>query len=113
MSVTSGHYGTRNDKTIVKFDSFVNAMRTKKIFGDVKYTLRTKDEHTTSLTIEVVGPYLICDGGYHKWRILQEPLKHATSYPQIRWSKYLESVRKDIERVFGIKIDSQKIIFAA
>ena len=78
MSVTSGHYGTRNDKTIVNFDSFVNAMRNKKIFGDVK------DEHNTSLTVEVVGPYLICDGGYHKWRILQEPLKHATSYPQIR-----------------------------
>ena len=102
MSVTSGHYGTRNDKTIVKFDSFVNNIRRKVLFAGVDFELYTKRHNGTAGTVRLVGPYLICDGGYHKWRILQDPLKHSCNYPQIRWSKWLESVRKDIERVFGI-----------
>ena len=80
----------------------MNKIRKKELFGDVKYILkrtianeiRTKYFECCDVTVVVLD--------YHKWRILQEPLKHATAYSQIRWNKWLESVRKDIERVFGI-----------
>ena len=85
------------------------ALKKKKIFGNVAYTLKKLEgselDNTNNRAVSTkvyVGPYIICDGGYHKWKILLEPLKHAVVYQQIRWSKWLESVRKDIERVFGI-----------
>jgi hypothetical protein len=49
------------------------------------------------------GVYLICDGGYHAWPCLMFPSKHGMpNSPEMRWSKNVESVRKDIEGVFGI-----------
>ena len=43
------------------------------------------------------------DGGYHAWRALQYPLKHCGGDRDLaRWSKRLESVRKDVEYSFGI-----------
>jgi hypothetical protein len=46
--------------------------------------------------------YLIVDGGYHKWRCLQCPLKHSAIHREMLWSKWLETVRKDVECVFGV-----------
>ena len=48
------------------------------------------------------GLYLIMDGGYHKWRCLECPLKHTSIPKDALWSKWFESVRKDAECVFGI-----------
>ena len=42
------------------------------------------------------------DGGYHQWRILQCPLKAAAGRDAQEWSERLESVRKAVERTFGI-----------
>jgi hypothetical protein len=49
-----------------------------------------------------MGLYLICDGGYHKWRPLQCPNKHASGDSSASFSERLESVRKDAECTFGI-----------
>lgn len=49
----------------------------------------------------VRGLYQIVDGGYHQWRVLQSPLKWTSDPHKARWSKQLESVRKDVECVFG------------
>ena len=48
------------------------------------------------------GLYFICDGGYHKWRCLQCPMKHKSDLASAHFSTCLESVRKDVECVFGI-----------
>ena len=50
----------------------------------------------------VTGPYSITDGGYHRWRSCQFPFKFcAERTARGRWSKRLESVRKDTECCFG------------
>ena len=50
-----------------------------------------------------VGTYLICDGGYHKWQELIPPYKNQVDgTDQKRWSKWVESLRKDVECSFGI-----------
>ena len=51
---------------------------------------------------ELGGVYLICDGGYHTWRIMQCPLKGMSDVNLRLWSKWIESVRKDVECTFGI-----------
>lgn len=49
------------------------------------------------------GLYLICDGGYHRWTTLIPPYKHQTEgSPEGKWSKHVESLRKDVECTFGI-----------
>jgi DDE superfamily endonuclease len=48
------------------------------------------------------GLYLIVDGGYHKWKCLQCPMKHTSLPKDASRNKWVESVRKDIECVFGM-----------
>ena len=98
IAATQGPPGCRNDKTIVKFDGFVSAIHDGDIYGDVPYIL-TDDNGTIS---EEKGLYLIVDGGYHKWKCLQCPMKHTSIPTDALWSKWVESVRKDVECVFGI-----------
>ena len=47
------------------------------------------------------GAYLICDGGYHRWRCLQCPLRFENEVKAVSWNKWVEGVRKDIECIFG------------
>ena len=98
QSTTIGHYGTTSDKTIVKFDGFVNSVKFEKLFTEAKFKVQTSDTTWESET----GLYLLVDGGYHKWRIMQCPLKHTNEADRTRWSEFAESIRKDVECSFGI-----------
>jgi hypothetical protein len=95
---TIGHYGTTSDKTIVKFDGFVNEVR----YGDMYTQAEFKLQSTDNTWLKEKGLYLLVDGGYHKWRIMQCPMKHTNEEDQSRWSEFAESVRKDVECAFGI-----------
>jgi hypothetical protein len=98
IAATQGFPGCRSDKTIVKFDGFVTSIHDGTLYKDVPFKLKTVE----GLTIHEKGLYLIVDGGYHKWRCLQCPLKHTSIPKDALWSKWVESVRKDVECVFGI-----------
>ena len=46
---------------------------------------------------EVAGLWLIVDGGYHRWRCLQCPVKLCRADDELAlWSRWIESVRKDV-----------------
>lgn len=98
IAATEGHPGARNDKTIVRFDGFVTQIHNGELYADVPYQLL--DDHG-NVTHEK-GLYLIVDGGYHKWKCLQCPFKHTTKSAESLWSRWVESVRKDVECTFGI-----------
>ena len=98
IAVTKGHPGARNDMTIVRFDGFVTAIHNRELYQDVKYNLKDLNGNER----EEKGAYLIVDGGYHKWRCLQCPMKHSSIPKQSLWSEWLETVRKDVECVFGV-----------
>ena len=97
IAATKGFPGAKNDKTIVRFDGFVSSIHDEELYQDVKYTLckDTGEEFTEK------GCYLLVDGGYHKWRCLQCPLKHSAIPKESLWSEWAESVRKDVECTFG------------
>ena len=73
-------------------------MRAGRLYHDEKFTLID----SKGRPIEYLGLYLICDGGYHKWRMMQCPNKNASAEGAKRFSQRLESVRKDAECTFGI-----------
>jgi hypothetical protein len=100
QSITVGHPGTRNDKHIVRTDATVTDL----LYGNGWLNSKNwqccgPDGETRTFR----GVYLICDGGYHRWPCLISPYKNnVPGSPTMRWSATLESVRKDIEGVFGI-----------
>ena len=98
QACTIGHYGTTSDKTIVKFDGFVNQVRYGDLYTNAEFKLQTAERKW----IKEKGLYLLVDGGYHKWRVMQCPMKHTNEEDETRWSEFAESVRKDVECSFGI-----------
>ena len=46
--------------------------------------------------------YYLRDGGYHRWTCKIPPFKHTSSRADTSWTKWVESVRKDVECCFGI-----------
>ena len=48
----------------------------------------------------VKGAYLIADGGFHKMARLLDPSKTDYTIGCVRWSEFLESIRKDVEGFF-------------
>jgi hypothetical protein len=90
--VASSKPGAMNDKSTVRYDPHVIAVRRGQ-YKDFRFKARGKT---------ITGGWLMSDGGYHRWRCLQCPRPHD-SRPHVRtWSKALESVRKDVECTFGV-----------
>ena len=96
LATLPGVYGSLNDKTIVRFDRFVEDVRSNPLFTESRFQVRT------DAGMEMVeGLWLLVDGGYHKWRALQSA-SNVINYPQYAaWRQTMESTRKDIERTFG------------
>ena len=106
MGVSRAQYGTRNDKSIVRRDHKVHAVRTG--------WYSTVEWEYFSINGEVlidVGYYLICDNGYLRWPTSICPYLHADkSSMEGHFSSNLESVRKDVECVFGILKKRWKVL---
>ena len=47
------------------------------------------------------GAYNLCDNGYHKWSTMMEPSKRPADQDDYNWTEMLESLRKDVEKLFG------------
>ena len=48
------------------------------------------------------GSWVLYDNGYLPWSVTMPPSKYSSSIAEIRWSQWLESMRKDVECTFGI-----------
>jgi hypothetical protein len=100
IHVSQFFWGTYNDKTISRFDPLFRFLRDDdSILKNLRWTSvgrdGTRKEHR--------GAYMICDGGYNEWACLMPPYKHQLPGTALeKWSKNVESVRKDVECVFGI-----------
>ena len=81
----------------MRFDKFVSDVRQKRLYGDVEWTHHVdgKPDETKK------GAWLLADGGYHRWTCIQCPDRWDTARSVLSWSKWLESVRKDVECIFG------------
>ena len=98
ISVTKSFYGSNNDKTICKYDKLTMDIHTKQLFQNDEFKLFTSDGEE----VLHLGYYLICDGGFMRWRCLMTGYKYYSSLKEALWSAQMESTRKDVERAFGI-----------
>jgi len=99
---TWGGPGRWNDQTMVRFDQFILGIRDGKVLEDVEFELLERDRNGNVVTIKYRGGYVICDNGYLRWSCTVPPFKVTNDETEIRWSKWLESMRKDVECTFGI-----------
>ncbi|KAI2513254.1 Plant transposon protein [Fragilaria crotonensis] len=53
-------------------------------------------------TLKRKGAYVIVDNGYLEWSTMVPPLRGSCNRSELRFSQWLESMRKDIACTFGI-----------
>jgi hypothetical protein len=80
----------------VKFDGAMMNMRNG-LYSANRYQIY--DENGVLMTVE--GAYNLCDNGYHKWATMMEPSKRPADQDDYNWTEMLESLRKDVECLFG------------
>ena len=98
MYTTCGHPGRWNDRTIQLYDKFAMDLFNGELYSDMSYTLNYDEDRVTNHT----GAWIIVDNGYLPWSTMIPPLKGYTSMAEYRFSKWIESLRKDVECTFGI-----------
>jgi len=98
MHVSKYFYGTWNDKQITVNDTFPVDVWQGEIFRRLRYTLNTKQ----GVPVQYQGAWLAVDGGYQKVACFINPMHNRYGFPEVAFSEWLESVRKDVECAFGI-----------
>ena len=98
MYVSQPILGGTKDKTITCNDAFPVCVALGK-YHDVEYVLYNNNGIPTLCT----GVYFIVDGGYPKVSYLMYPKGYPSNIEYVKWSEWVESVRKDVECTYGIR----------
>jgi hypothetical protein len=102
LSTTSGHPCRWNDKTLQLFDKFLNGIYKGKILQDVEFQLFQRNKKGEIISVKYKGVWVMVDNGYLRRSITIPPMKSSLDVREIRWSQWMESMRKDVECTFGI-----------
>jgi hypothetical protein len=76
--------GAHNDKTAVRFDNLVSAMRNDALFTSCEWD--TSVPATNGQTYNLHGCMTLCDSGYHRWKETMCAMKYPTSVNDARFS---------------------------
>jgi hypothetical protein len=83
-------------------------------FGDVlptvSFQLYEYDVNGNTTMRQYEGPWLIVHNGYLKWSMTVPPINIHTNAAEHHWSKWLETLQKDVECTFGILKDQWRIL---
>ena len=100
---TRGFPARMNDKSIVRYDDFYLKILHGEIGNDVEFFLYYTDGNTGEVELQKYrGVWIIVDNGYLVESITVPPTKTTRFIDEQKWSRRIESVRKDVERTFGI-----------
>ena len=72
------------------------------VLNDCNFELLACGKDGVVKTLRFRGAYLIVDNGYLNWSCTVPPFRVTNNIDKIRWSKWLESMHKDVECSFGI-----------
>lgn len=98
VASTVGHQGRWNYQTTVRIDGFVTDVKSGKYLNQHKFTLKDNEGNDENVT----GAWIFVDGGHLNWSSLLCPFKHSCCEQEQRWSRWAESMRKDVECTFEI-----------
>ena len=102
LGSTEGHPATWNDKSLILFDRLISNINQGIIPNDYEFMLYEHDDNGNIVEVCYYGVWFMVDNGYLSWSCTVPPYKDATTYKEIRFSEWLESMRKDVECTFGI-----------
>ena len=102
LSTTRGHPARWNDKTVCLFDPFMRKLHSGDILDDNIFDLYAYNGTGQIVKQRYRGCWLLVDNGYLARPTTVPPIKWTTSRMEIRFSAWLESLRKDVECTFGI-----------
>jgi hypothetical protein len=97
-----GHPARWNDKTLILFDDFARGIREGRYFKDLEFELLELDDEGNVVQLKYSGALLMVDNGYLAWPTTIPPSKASVYGREIRFSDWLESMRKDVECTFGV-----------
>ena len=101
-TTSCGHPGTWNDKTLVLYDGLIRGVHEGELYSDNEFKLIELNDDNEEVEVTYKGAWFIVDNGYLNWSCTVPPIKHPITYEEIRFSEWLESMRKDVECTFGI-----------
>lgn len=96
LGMTSSNFGIRNDKFIVRLDTYITNARNQLVHSDTEFEVFMGEGLS-----KTTGVYYSCVGGYHKWTCMMKPMKQTSNRDERLWSEWVESVRKDVDCCFG------------
>ncbi|KAI2504248.1 Plant transposon protein [Fragilaria crotonensis] len=102
LATTTGHPARWNDKTLAIFDPFMQGLHEGKILDDLEFDLYEYNDSGDIVMQRYCGGWLLVDNGYLARPTTVPPIKTTTSRKEIRFSGWLEALRKDVECTFGI-----------
>jgi hypothetical protein len=94
LHTTYGGPGRWNDQTMVWLDSFIGGIRDGRVLDDVSFELLAHDKKGRIKELWFSGAHVIVDNEYLDWSCTVSPFKVSNNIEEIRWSKWLESMRK-------------------
>ncbi len=99
---TKGGPGCWNKQTMVRLDNFISGNHDGLILSDNKFNLVSYDGNKNIVQTTYTGVYVILDNGYLLWYCTVPPFSMTNKINKMRWSKWIELMRKDIECTFLI-----------
>ena len=100
---TPGGPARWNDQTMVRFDRFITQIRSDGLnLQENTFELLARGKGGEVIAVKYKGVYVIVDNGYLNWSCTVPPFTVTSNTDEIRWSRWLESMRKDVECTFGI-----------
>jgi hypothetical protein len=86
---------------LVLFDSFIIGIKQGEIFDDNIFELLEMVDGKV-VSVKYCGAWIVVNNGYHSWSTTVPPFTKSCVRTEIRWSEWVESMRKDVECMFGI-----------
>ena len=102
LASTEGSPARWNDMTLATFDPFMQGLHEGSILQDVVFSLYAYNSNGEVFQQRYRGGWLLVDNGYLAHSTTVPPFKTTNSRAEIRFSTWLESLRKDVECTFGI-----------
>jgi hypothetical protein len=95
--VSGGYPGSYNDPAMLQEDPVLQAILNGLLVSDHVWELLDEDGNSRWMK----GALILSDNGFSNFARVLKPIKITPSRKATAWSEWIESMRKDIERIFG------------
>ena len=99
---TDEHPASWNNKTLQTFDIMMGDIRSGKLLTRVKFTLRDRNATEELIKVQYVGAWQLIDNRYLTWSTDIFPMKMPVTIDDDRFSRWTESMQRDVECAFDI-----------